>query len=84
MQAILNSSVRLIISESGKLLTIKHSNGRIIAEILVHGHLKRVMQACENDEDILAGRANIFRGELHQLAGYEYLNKEEECIEEKL
>jgi hypothetical protein len=73
------------ISETGRLLRIIHpGNGRIIAEILVHGHLKRVIAACDNSEPIQHGRANIFRGELFQLAGYEFLNTENESIEEKL
>ena len=72
------------VSDSGRILTILHKNGRLIAEVLVHGHFKRVLEACENDEEIFRGRANIFRGELFQLAGYEFLNKQDETIQEKI
>jgi glutamine cyclotransferase len=77
-------SVLLTISDSGRVLTIKHSTGRVIAEILVHGHLKKVLENIDNNNPIAKGIANIFRGELYQLAGYEWLNTDYEIIEEKL
>lgn len=76
-------TAELQISNSGRLLRIKHANGRIIAEILVHGHLWKVLENVDNGMPIQAGRANIFRGELYQLAGYEVLDVDAEVITEK-
>lgn len=74
----------ITISESGRVLTIRHSSGRVIAEVLVHGHLKKVLENINDSQPISKGIANIFRGELYQLAGYEWLNTDYEIIEEKL
>lgn len=73
----------LDISDSGKFAEIRLESGRIIAQFLVHGLLKRVAENCRFENEILPGRPNIFRGELFQLAGYEFLNRENETIEEK-
>lgn len=75
--------VILDISDSGRLAQLRLESGRIIAELIVHGLLKRVAENCIQSNDILAGRPNIFRGELYQLAGYEYLDKESESVLEK-
>ncbi len=77
-------NLTLDISDSGKFAELRLNNGRIIAQFLVHGLLKRVSENCVSRNEILAGRPNIFRGELFQLASYEYLNREEEMIEEKI
>lgn len=67
----------------GKILFITAENKRTIAEVLVHGPLESCMNNAARNVPIERGRANIFRGELFGLAGYEYLNIEEERIEEK-
>lgn len=64
----------LTISNTGRLLTISHNNGQLIAEILIHGFFSRAMNPENN---------YVFRGELDQLAAYEYLNTEVERIEER-
>lgn len=74
----------LEISDSGKFAEIRLENGRIIAQFLIHGLLKRVAENCMNGTEIISGRPNIFRGELYQLAPYEYLNDRDEQIEEKV
>ena len=74
----------LDISESGKTAELRLENGRIIAQFLIHGLFKKVSENCINGSGIITGRPNIFRGELFQLASYEYLNIEEEKIEEKI
>jgi hypothetical protein len=66
-----------------RVMRITHDNGRIIAELLVHGALSRVMDNCDTEAPIVKGTASIFRGELFQLAGYELLDIENECIREK-
>ena len=71
------------VTESGKILRLFHENGRLVAEILVHGPLNRVLQNCEDELPIISGRPNVFRGELFGLAGYEYLNCDTEVIEER-
>lgn len=73
----------LDLTPSGRILTIQGENGRVIAEILVHGPLGRVIENCKNDRPVERGYANIFRGELFGLAGYEFLNVEKERIEER-
>ncbi len=78
------NNLTLDISSSGRLAELRLNNGRIIAQFLVHGLLKRVSENCISANEILVGRPNIFRGELFQLASYEYLNREEERIEEKI
>ena len=78
------SNLTLDISDSGKFAELRLLNGRIIAQFLVHGLLKRVADNCISGNEILSGRPNIFRGELFQLASYEYLNVAEEKIEEKI
>ena len=67
----------------GKIARIKHENGRIIAEFLVHGPLSSVIENCNSNVPITKGYPNIFRGELFGLAGYEILDTENECIIEK-
>jgi hypothetical protein len=74
----------LSISDSGRIAQIFHTNGRLITELLVHGPLLHVAQNCEANIPITKGRPNVFRGELFGLAGYEYLNVEQEKIEEKI
>jgi hypothetical protein len=74
---------KLVISETGKIAQIFHENGRLVAEILVHGPLLKTALACHKELPIVIGRPNVFRGELYGLAGWEYLNVEEERIEEK-
>lgn len=76
-------TVELQISDSGKIARLLHTNGRIIAEFLVHGPLKKVVDNCERESPIVSGRANVYRGELFGLAGYEYLNIDEERLEER-
>lgn len=65
-------------------MRILHENGRILAEILVHGPLHKVAQNCDEEKPIINGRANIYRGECWGLAGYEYLNIDTECVEERV
>lgn len=74
----------LDISDTGHSAELRLENGRIIAQFLVHGLLKRVAENCLSDLAIQNGRPNIFRGELFQLAAYEYLNVEDERIEERI
>lgn len=71
------------VSTSGRIARIVHENGRVVAEMLIHGPLAKVMEHCDGRAPILNGRANIFRGELWGLSGYEILNINEERIEEK-
>lgn len=73
----------LEVSQTGKTVRIIHENGRVIAELLVHGCLARVAENCARNEPIIAGRSNLFRGELYQLAPYEILNFAEEFIVER-
>jgi hypothetical protein len=72
-------NIKAIISESGKILQLFNADtGCMIAEILVHGFLNRAM-------DMSAMEGNyIFRGELFQLAGWEFLNINEELISERI
>lgn len=57
------------------------TNGNLIAEILVHGFLKR---AFDSSEFVDAGASRyVFRGELFQLAGYEFLDIPNEQITER-
>ena len=72
-----------IFSPSGKIWKLQAPNGRIIAEILVHGPLRAVVENAEEGKKILPGRANIFRGELFGLCPWEFLNVDLERIEEK-
>ena len=73
----------LTLSDSGKIAQIFHSNGRLIAEILIHGPLLKVAQNCHDSRPILTGRPNIFRAEAFGLAGYEFLDTDNEAITEK-
>jgi len=73
----------LEISDSGKLAEIRMESGRIIAQFVVHGLLKKVAEHCNSGSEILAGKANIFRGELYQIAPYEYLDREKEVVLER-
>jgi hypothetical protein len=66
-----------------KIATLKHENGRIIAQFLYHGPLDAVVLNCVRQQPIINGRPNIFRGELYQLAGYELLDVEKERVVEK-
>lgn len=76
-------NVKLEFSESGKIVRITSDNGRIILEALVHGPLKKVAENCTSNNSIVPGRANMFRGELYGLAGYELLDTENERVIEK-
>ena len=76
-------NVELIFSDSGKICTIKADNDRLIAQLLVHGPLIKCAMNAEKNQPIVAGRANIYRGELHGLTAYEFLNIEDESIEER-
>jgi hypothetical protein len=73
----------LTLSDSGKIAQIFHTNGRLIAELLIHGPLRATARNCHESRPILTGRPNVYRGEVFGLAGYEYLNIESERIEEK-
>ena len=80
----MTANVRLELSESGKLLRIVvPENGRLVAEILVHGPLSQALQNCLENAPVLKGRPNVFRGDLWGLAGYELLDTENEIIREK-
>lgn len=74
---------KMSFSESGKIVRIVAENGRIILEALVHGSLERCALNADNDIPISRGTANIFRGELYALAGYEILDIANERIIEK-
>lgn len=74
---------KLVFSDSGKLCKIFHTNGRLIAELLTHGPLQEAAENCNNLRPIIPGRPNVFRGEVFGLAGYEFLNVNEERIEER-
>ena len=71
------------IKVEGKVLFITAPNGRTIAEILFHGPFESCMINAANNLPIKKGTANIFRGELYGLTGYEYLNVKEGRVEEK-
>jgi len=73
----------LSISNTGRIAQLFHNNGRLIAEILIHGPLLRVAQNCHEEAPIIPGRPNVYRAECFGLAGYEYLNVTEESIQEK-
>ena len=75
--------IELQISDSGKVAILRSRNGRLIAELLVHGPLLKCAMNAHDNIPIVSGRANIYRGEIFGLAGYEFLNIEEEWIEEK-
>ena len=79
----MNIPCTLALSDSGKIAQIFHTNGRLIAELLVHGPLLKVALNAAALRPILTGRPNVYRGEVFGLAGYEYLNIESEKIEEK-
>jgi hypothetical protein len=79
----MQTTVTLKLSESGRILRLLAPNNRIIAEILVHGPLAKIVQNCVDNKPILRGRANVYRGELYGLTGYEILNIEQERIEER-
>ena len=66
-----------------KIATLKHENGRIIAQFLYHGPLNAVALNCVKQQPIINGRPNMFRGELYQLAGYELLDIENERVVER-
>jgi hypothetical protein len=76
-------TTKLVFNPTGKIVQIFHENGRLIAQILVHGPLAEVAQNCAEYQPIIKGRPNVFRGELFGLAGYEFLNVLEERIEER-
>lgn len=73
----------LILSDSGKIAKLFHTNGRLIAEILIHGPLLKVAQNCAESRPILSGRPNVFRAEAFGLAGYEFLDTTNEVVTEK-
>lgn len=64
----------VIIENNGKICTIRNKQGVVLAEILVHGFLERALDS---------NGIYVFRGELYQLAQYEYLDKENQMITEK-
>ena len=77
-------------SDSGKILWVKLSGNIVVAELMIHGPLDKVLRAAarsrpNHTETEHNGQPlpKVFRGELFGLAGYEYLNKTEERIEEK-
>lgn len=77
-------NISIKVSESGKIIQIYHdTNRRLIAEIFVHGPFGQVLRNCAENNEIIKGTPNVFRGELFGLAGYEFLNVEEERIEER-
>lgn len=69
--------VNISFSESKRVCRIHDADtGNLIAELLIHGFLSRAVDM---------GREHgkyIFRGEVTQLAGFEFLNIEQECITE--
>ena len=77
-------------SESGKICWIRIANGNpplTIGEFLVHGPLDRIAKLAsgglipiQKEGQILP---KVFRGEIFGLAGYEFLNKTDERIEER-
>lgn len=72
--------VELKFSDSGRVLEILSDpltgseNQKTIARILVHGFLRRAIEASNN---------YIFHGEFFQLANYEYLDLDHERIVER-
>lgn len=74
---------KLVISESGKVMQLHHENGRLIAEVLIHGPLLETAQNCTDRKPLLKGRPNVYRAECFGLAGYEFLDMSNECIKEK-
>lgn len=77
-------NVRLELSDSGKICKLKTESNRTIAELFVHGYLKRVIENAIDNVPMINGKPNVFRAEVYQLAGYEFLNCDEEMIEEKI
>lgn len=77
-------NVTLQFSDSGKICRILSSNGRIIAEMYVHGPLVVCALNAMNNKEIVKGRPNIYRGELDFLDKNEFLNTRNECIEERI
>lgn len=70
--------IKAEISQTGRSLTLySESSGQLIAEIIVHGFLARAMEMSEQIGTY------VYRGEMFQLAGYEYLDKENEVITER-
>jgi len=73
------NNLSAIISQSGRtLILINESTGNTIAEINVHGFLKRAFD--------MASRSNgtyIYYGEVFQLAGYEFIDRVNEVIRER-
>jgi hypothetical protein len=72
--------VLLSITKSGRIARVSAPNGRIIAEFLVKGFLNKALHNAVSNLPIEKGRVNVFRGELRQLAPYEYLDIKEEDI----
>jgi hypothetical protein len=72
-----------LVGPNCKVMRLTHDNGRIIAEILVHGPLEAVIENCNSNTKIQNGRPNIYRGEAYGLAGYQLLDIEREEIIEK-
>jgi hypothetical protein len=72
--------VSLYLSPSGRLGKITTTNGRIIAEFLIKGYLLQAAENAIHQLPIEKGKINIFRGEIKQLAPYEYLDTQEEDI----
>ncbi|SRR6266568_5601607 len=79
----MQQEVTLQISNSGRIGKITAKNGRIIAEFLIKGYLAKALNNAIKDNPIEKGKVNLFRGELKQLAPYEYLDTREEEIFER-
>ena len=78
------TNLTLEISDSGKIAVLRYPPmDRIIAELLIHGNLIAATNNAVLNNPIKAGYANVFRGEVFQLASYEILDKQDELIREK-
>lgn len=76
-------NVEMQFSDSGKICKILADNGRIIAELLCHGPMVKCAINADRNNEVISGRANIYRGEVHGLTAYEFLDVENETIEER-
>ena len=72
----------LDISNSGRILRISR-DGETICELLIHGFLKRAMESTQIANGSRSETRYTYRGEVHQIAAYEYLNTRTEQIEER-
>lgn len=71
---------KLEISDTGKIATIRHENGRAIAEFYVDGPLAVAAYNVDRQIPVKKGRVNIFRGELQALDRDEMLDIANEVI----